>query len=148
MSTSTDACLAFGVDMGEQGEYKFPWDAASDDWEDFEEWWAFECGITLPDVDYSDEAHVTYQAYWKRKSEAIKRCPVEMVRHCSDQCPMYILAVRGTLIEASRGYPVALDGGLEKNIDAKALKAFHAFCKQYGITLPAQPQWLLFSYWG
>ncbi len=99
------------------GEVDFPWDA--EPWDgDEEDWWV---GAGMP--------------------------PFHVVNYCSSECPLWILAIPGTVQTASRGFPETV---LPLEVNADALERFEAFVA----TLDVKPdeeneaQWLLCSYWG
>lgn len=72
--------------------------------------------------------------------------PVEVVRHCSYDYPMYILAVRGTKKRASRGYLQEIDPA-SFVIDGEKIAAAKAFAEARGIEWK-DPKWFLCSLWG
>lgn len=135
MGQSTDALIAFGVDHGEDAN--FPWG------DDIEVWWAKRNGIEEPTSPY-EENKEAYRVYWREKHESMKTCPVELVRHCSQECPMWILAVPGTLRRANRGYPQNI--GSSHMVDEDKRVAFVRFCNEHKISLEGIG-WLLFSDW-
>lgn len=139
MGQSTDAILAFGVDLGESGS--FPWDDSGDD---FETWWAAQNGVSEPEEEYSESTKGLHQEYWERKRKLEKQCPVELITHCHSDSPMYVLALRGTKTEANRGYPEPLPYIITTPNPEGLVK----FAQKYNIKLDKAPQWLLFSYWG
>lgn len=72
-------------------------------------------------------------------------CPVELVTHCSYDYPMYILAVKGTEVTASRGYPEEISEDSLIISDDK-MDDFREFCETYKIK--GDPRWWLVSMWG
>lgn len=71
MGTRTDAILAYGVETELTGG-----------WDDSDDWLLSLLGDIPDDPD-------EYRT-------AVEALPVEVVEHCSDEEPMYLLAVRGT----------------------------------------------------
>lgn len=141
MSQSTDAILAFGFDLGEMElEEILKQDTNG---EDFEDWLATQAGVVYP-AGHAGIHSAEYEAYAAARHAAIAACPVELVRHCSDECTMYFLALRRSVTRASRGYPepISLTEPTPAQRDAMAM-----FCA--GLSIEWQePSWHLFSYWG
>lgn len=136
MTTSTDAILAYGFDLGEDRPEFL------DGYEDFEDFIVEQARLIMPETDdYKDPA---WKAYWQAKREAVAAYPIELITHCSCEYPMYFLAVRGTEIQASRGTPVRLEMNLPPT--KEQLRAMQTFCEQRGIEWQ-MPGWHLFSYW-
>ena len=156
MSTSTDALICYGIAF-EDG-FQFPWDAEHYD-SDIESWWlhalGFRRSFEIYDV-YGEylggvepgEARVDQYYQEQRDFEnASPKLPVELVVHCSDNFPMYILAVPRLCLRASRGHPerfhpVALTASDEERM------ALVEFCEAHGIECADEPRWWLSSYWG
>lgn len=140
MGISSDGEIAFGIDLGEEGEVTLPWS----DHEEIEDWWAEANGflITHPEPNSDDDAG------WERWFDARavflaeNPLPVQLVLHCSYECPMYVLAVPGTNVSASRGYPV------EIKLTEPDPQPLLDFCKEHGIEVDTKPAWLLFSVYG
>jgi hypothetical protein len=106
MGQSTDAYLAYGIDIGElEGEHQYD----------------------LP-------------SHYDNKG------PVGMVLHCSDNCPMGIIALSCTVQRAWRGDPLSVDMS-KLAIGPAADKLLKEFCEEHKLEYK-QPGWLLFSYWG
>ena len=82
--------------------------------------------------------------YFRRKRAAINACPVEFILHCSDEFPMWVLAVRGTAVTAFRGSPREVD---MPQVEEARIEAFRAWVDERAPGSPA-PGWLLFSMWG
>lgn len=140
MSTSTDGQLAFGVVLDVD---EWPWEAEDgDDWEDIDEWWAVQTGF---ECDGDDDAYFGKRDEWFNGHPL----PVELVNVCSGDCPDYMLAVPGTMISASRGYPVAIDS--LPVVEPDRIKALLDFIKKYVPTEENDdltPRWYLSGYWG
>lgn len=154
MGTSTNAILAYGFNLGEgnliretgeYGEVNLPW--LSDDDGLFE---AMQQRLLAEMAGFTEtwETRVG-DGYFKREEEAKARLGVQIVHHCSDSCPMIVLAVAETT--AHRGEPVPLDlaaysqepaaNGWDERL-ARAVEVL-------GMTpLQPRPQWLLCSWWG
>lgn len=133
MGVSTDGILCFGVAF-EDG-YNFPWwpqdDNEEDGDQDFDDWWAAQTGIAHPPVPFSDESKPAYHAYWDAKRKALETCPVELVNYCSCDCPMYILAARDSVTNASRGYPEEVDLPALASKTEQYREAVKEFCRKY-----------------
>lgn len=167
MGVSTDAILAYGVNFGEDPE-ELPW--YQDGENDFDDWlytidgvssdalWA-EYNLWLetadPEIVRSSERVALYErlhpewrdaldANYNAQKEAQEACPIELVRHCSGDDPMYIVAVKDSVFTANR--VSALVVGVEDLlIPNRIFEAFN-FCEEYGIPFE-DPQWLLCSMW-
>lgn len=139
MGTSTDAILAFGFDLGE--ELPESLEAAEDEGFDFDEWLAAKLGLPEWREGMTDDERTTHYA---TKRAAIEAFPVDLITHCSYDCPMYFLAVRGTETSARRGYPQEV---ATPEIDPEKLSALRAFCEQNNIEW-SEPKWQIFSLWG
>jgi hypothetical protein len=133
MGVSTDANLSYGW-MFEDGQ-GFPWDGDSE-----EEWWRDQCGYKAsPDCKTWDDHYDCERAFLLANP-----LPFTMVNYCSDECPMYILAVPGTHQNVSRGYPerVVMTGDT-----AEAVSRLAAFLEKYNLKGNG-PCWWLSSYRG
>ena len=155
MGQSTDAQLCYGIAFEEGTE--FPWTDDKYD-NDIDDWWLEVQGYK-PTVEIYDEegdfinrvnpGDDVVNAYYNERAEfrrTMKPLPVELVTHCSCDYPMHILAVKGTLVTASRGYAEEIDvnnlGVYQEDKDA-LLK----FCGDYGIEYETGPRWWLSSLW-
>lgn len=151
MSESTDAIIAFGVDMGEDCEN---WAAAFTpegedhgfDEEYFENWIAEQAGVFEPTVEYAKDK-AAWRAYYEAKRLAVEAYPVEIITHCHYEAPMYIVALRGTEQRASRGYARTFDLKTLSEIDEAKIEILRQFFSEHGLDW-SEPTWLLFSYWG
>ena len=155
MGVSTDASIAYGVDLGEE----FDWDAIGFEPEDpiqsFEDYVLGEAGIVDPRPDDYWERGQNERAQWdaehdfdprefyRVRAEALDDFPIQMDVHCSDQVPMYVVYRRGTLMTARRGYPVTIH-----SLPRFSPEAFTYLAEQIFGTLTEEPRWLLYSYWG
>ena len=161
MGISSDGQICFGIAFEE--EYEFPW--TDEKWGgDEEDWWFIGvCGYVPPfeifndNGDYADgvrphkEKMDEYYAHRQefRESHPI---PVEIVRHCSYEYTMFIVAVPGTYISAFRGNPLEFRVA---NIDPSKAAAVIDFCEKYcrpkyeHSEFPEmKPCWLLSSMYG
>lgn len=95
--------------------------------------------------DWDDRYHEERQH--KEKWEEDNPVPFEEVRHCSDDCPMVILAVPGAVATNSRGYPQAIE---DLEVDGDAKQKFLNFISENELFPEDQPdpQWWLSSWWG
>ncbi len=134
MGQSTDALLAFGVCLAQEGgELDFLAHASCDDLDDMIR---AEAGIS--DGEYGE--------VWKAAKAAY---PVDLIQHCSGDYPMWILAVRGTNLLARRGYPEDFDPA-KLTVTQDQIEALKAFVEKHAIELADgefKPSWLLFSNW-
>ena len=136
MGQSTDASICYGIPFDEGTE--FPWD----DYDGFDSWWAEQNGLKEPTVEYDTNKEL-YSKYWEDKRELEKKCPIEVITHCSGDYPMYIIGLRGTEQTANRG-----DTEEVKSLIAHNPTIITDFLKKYNIGYTQEPKWLLYSYWG
>ena len=153
MGTSTNGQICFGVAF-EEG-FEFPWGDG-----EIEDWWTytvhgFKHSFELFDADGNylngrQPSKDETSRYFNERREfdaAQPALPVLLVNYCSGECPMYVVAVPGSVRTARRGYPEGIDPSLlTVTVDEREnlLKFFAA----HGIEVPAEPAWLLTSYWG
>lgn len=131
MGQSTDAIIAYGFEIGEEDELpEFIGDA-----EDFDDYLDKLSGLPY----YGEPGHSFADQRAFRE-----QCPAELIGHCSGDYRMYILAVRGTQVLASRGSPVDVTNSFD-TVEADKLDAFKKWCTERGIE--GEPKWLLFSDW-
>ena len=90
--------------------------------------------------------------YYNHKQTFLKEhpVPVEIVNYCAGECPMFILAIPGTVKTASRGYPLRF---VPKDLEAMIpsfdiVQTLRSFCKKYELKYQGPPSWFLSSYWG
>ena len=136
MGLSTDAIVAFGFDLGEDFEFD---GYNPEDYDDgMSEYFDRLIGIK----EWQSEGWVSFEV----DEEIRKAAPVELVLHCSYDYPMYFLAVRGTVTESNRGYPVEF---VPQTIDQEQLDEFKSWCDKHNIELPEDaPKWYVFSRMG
>lgn len=142
MGTSTNATVAFGIDLGEE----LPEAWRKDEEEGGFEWAvlaAADSGVPPPSGDYNGN-DPAWPAYWAAQRKAVADFPVTLVTHCSGDYPMYFLAINGTEVTASRGTPVKLD---QQVVSRASVEAMQQFCLKHGIDWQ-EPAWHIFSYWG
>lgn len=139
MGQSTDGILAYGFDLGIEEE-KPEWLGEHDDLEDLT---AADAGLTEPATEnYKDPA---WSAYWAAKRATEAACPIELVSHCSGKYPMYIMAVRGSVKTAKRGYPETLTAD-DLTVPPEKVAAAKAWCEAHGIEWQ-EAKWILASMW-
>lgn len=140
MGQSTDAILCYGFqfddDEGSMPEFLRAPDDSKEDDKDFEQFLLEKYAPEL--LEY------TYQDYKKRRA-AIDSVGVTLVRHCSCDYPMHILAATASVHNASRGRPVDLGQHI---VSPTALWAecIRKFCADTGVEYK-EPSWLLCSDW-
>jgi hypothetical protein len=145
MGQSTNAILAFGINLGAEEDGTIPealvTACGGEDDFDFEELILADAGLKAP-------GHHNYDApewddYWAAKKEAVAAYPVTLEYHCSGEYPMYFLAVNGTVVTARRGYPEVVQ---PTTVAPQQVQALRDFCERFGIEC-GEPKWHLFSYW-
>jgi hypothetical protein len=124
MGQSTDAILLYGV----------PLEAESLD--DFREE-RYPNKDPLPD----SPDFVPWLAYEGKPYDGI-----EIVRHCSGDYPMHIVAIEGTQTTAWRGHPKPIDVA-KLAVPAGADEKLRAFVERYKLTASGEPGWWLASDW-
>jgi hypothetical protein len=163
MGVSTDGILCYGFCLPEEEE--ITWlraenveaDEESEDSEgeqmDFEDFVAKLEGLKEPDVPFnSGKVPKEWEKYWDKKSKLVKKVGIDLVTHCSDEYPMYILAISESVHNASRGYPEKLGQKILANagLPAYGIEGWRdklkAFCERAGIEYK-DPQWILCSMW-
>jgi hypothetical protein len=149
MGQSTDAILCWGIEVTEDDE-GVPWDEAAEE-AGFDEGGADEeylalvlCGL----APYRGDNDAALREYWKAKREALKACDIELVRHCSYDYPMYVLAIAASKVKANRGYPQTIT---KAHIDQAEADTWQAkltdACEKLGVE-PQSGQWILCSMLG
>ena len=143
MGTSTNGIICLGIPFEESTW--FPW--YKEDEED----------------DYCPEDRLTI--WWRELGHKEEDLPVEMVNYSSSGCPMFILAVKGSVHECNRVYPTkfnidALQTGFQRNASTER-KHYVEFMEEHIFKLKDieqhhdydqkedlhQPEWLIASYW-
>jgi hypothetical protein len=155
MGTSTDGQLCFGISFEE--DFEFPWKTEEDN-NDIDAWWLIVSGFKASFSPYDSSgnykdsiivgdprinAYHTEVREWNEENPL----PVELVYHCSYDYPMFILAVKGTMTSASRGYPCEINPDELKVSDEK-IAELKGFCEKYNIETDDEPKWWLSSLWG
>lgn len=174
MGVSTDGELAFGIDFGEDNpllERDEDGDLIEgdedEDSSDLADFLARKTGLVSPYLKLPHEVnHGPYDAYddWKKENpwfeaeaneyfEAKRKladaCPLEIHLHCSYDYPMFILAIKGTHLSASRGSPQKVNfARLNSLVTEDKLAEARKFCEEYGLPEFYGADWLLFSMWG
>lgn len=154
MGVSTNGIIFYGLVFEE--EFEFPWDDYDNDIDD---WWKEVKGFTptfnpfTPDGNYVNgvkEKDPRVDVYFNemRTWEAVNPIPVEIVDYCSNEYPMYALAVPGTVVECRRGCPTEISiSTLDWDVTKERL--MWEFLEEYGIEHEDQKmKWYLASYWG
>lgn len=181
MGQSTDGQLCYGIAFPEG--FEFPWMEEDEDGDivgDEEDWWLKENGYKPPfelydkngeyapgiktkrvmgHVEAEDEKLVNSYYEHKREFKDQHPFPVEVINYCSGDCPMYILAIKGTFTRNSRGYPEVIDPAALKVTDEQK-QVLIDFCKKYlqekidehngdyhDDKIELEPKWLLSSCW-
>jgi len=149
MGVSTDAIICYGISY-EEG-YEFPWGE-----EDIEEWWINDIKGFKPVMEVYDdsgewlegvtEEQINEYFEYRRKFKNNHPLPISLVHHCSNDYPMYILAVPSTVITAFRGYPKTINPD-HFDLSNHNIQPFIEFCKEFDLYVE-DPDWYLCSYWG
>jgi len=142
MGVSSDGILVFGIplDFEDTMEEDLPFMSGFDDFGDMV---AHEAGLPEWRGGMSDDES---RKHWEAKRSAESACPVNLVLHCSYEYPMWIIAVRGTEVSASRGMPELIDPEL-LNVSVDRIEAAKAWCESHDIQW-REPRWILCSLYG
>lgn len=154
MGVSTDGQLCYGVLLEEGCE--LPWDAM----DDYELWWrsvnGYERVVPLEEL-YADDGQRAstftqerLEQQWAHQKEwgAANPMPFEVVNVCSEDYPIWMLAVRGTVHRAWRGDPKEIEPAMLE-LDSEAWEAFdEAMRKHLPDVSLERAGWYLSSYWG
>lgn len=161
MGVSSNACIAYGIDLQDEP----PFNDGRDD-TDLAAYLAIKQGAVDPWPLVPD--HINYgplddfkkweadNAEWRQQQEAWQAAtkaaeeasPIVLEYHCSYEYPMYIIALKGTTRTAFRGDPVALPSDFTDLISEKAVTKAQEFCEEYELPAFDNPSWLLYSMWG
>jgi hypothetical protein len=152
MGMSASGIIAFGIPLDED-DALFPEIEEGDDpeyasgfsEENFEKWIAEQAGIIAPQEEWvQGSKNTAWSYYWDRQRKAVAEFPIEVVAHCSCDYPLYIIALRGTVMKAWDGEPRDI---MLPSIPAEKVQMLIDFCAEHGIK-GAAPRWLLTSNWG
>jgi len=154
MGVNTDGSIMFGVVC--PGDAELPWE--TDEYDYIDEWWAEVKGYVpkwepfTKDGEWAegfDENDPRWDEEYEHKREwlAENPVPVSPENYCSQNVPMYVLAVPGTVLTCRRGYPETIDPSLMV-VDSEQVRALMDFLERYEIESDGIPRWLLTSYWG
>ena len=155
MGISSDGILAFGFDLGleeENPEFLLRPDVERNEDNDYDQ---EEDYFDFDDFLYhihglgeypSEGTDAEKTQYFEAKKKLESECPVELVRHCSYDYTMYIIAINGSEKRSYRGDPTIISPQ-ELNIDAAKIEAAKQFCEQHNIPWQ-EPNWVLCSMYG
>ena len=133
MGQSTDAYLVYGIPVADEYE-------GSDNIEINGE--EIEISTMLVRLAGHDPDKIGYL----EQSAIEKASPLGMVRHCSDDYPMFILGIKETYQSASRGELAEIDPEIFRGDTDAWNQQLHKFADHFG--LECEPKWYLVSYWG
>ena len=136
MGQSTDAILCLGIQFDEGEEA--PWADKAE-------------GLGY-DEPFDEQAvlHVLTgeKVDWLGATDKLKELGLEIVTHCHYECPMYILAVGGTVMKAHRGYPKEIEPRDDLDFSEASRRGFESALHKLGIQKSiADAIWLLCAYW-
>lgn len=142
MGQSTDAILCYGFHLSEElGEDEETRREIENFMHEGDEFITLQYGLKEPSGSGKAEE---WRCYYGKKSGVLEKSGVDLVEHCCDEEPMYVLAARGSVQKAARGYPIDL--GQSVAIDPSWREKLVAFCELSGIPF-REPQLILFSHW-
>lgn len=139
MGVSTDAKLFYGIRLPEDFEEP-EWMQSADQDDEYLKRTNAEGPERPPSENYRD---AEWDAWRTVRNALIKTIPCEMDYEGSDGCLMHVVAMKGTLQTASRGYPIHP----HMNLPADADEKIKAYCEVMGLPY-SKPQWWLASWWG
>lgn len=148
MGTSTDAILAFGYDLGDSPDFGLDEDSVPTWYDDEIEGFADAATRRLLDASgFTERYEDDRPGYDDREREALAALGVEVVQHCSDSAPEWILAAK--VITAPRGYPEVISlPDLADNL-ARWEERLAWAVDSLQLKVPdGRPEWLLASDWG
>ena len=144
MGQSTNAYLAFGIDLGDNDEIEWPAALQGDDggeYPDLDSYIAEKAGLKKPP--HADYAKPEWGAYFTAKREAVEAFPFDLMQHCSGNYPMWVLGFRDTRQSAYRGDTTVVT---MREIKPEEIAALKAFCGELGLPW-SEPDWRIFSLW-
>lgn len=152
MGMSASGIIAFGIPLDEdelffpeRDEDDFGSYLSSYDEDNFHRWVAEQAGVVAPQAEWVEGSKNTeWLIYWDKQRKAVAEFPIEIVSHCSCDYPLYIIALRGTVMTAWDGEPREI---VLPEISAEKVQMLIDFCAEHGIKGVA-PRWLLTSNWG
>lgn len=101
--------------------------------------------------DYTPEEQAIvdrYKAFLDAKHKLVEAEPCDIDTHCSDECPMPLVAIKASVVTNYRGSMTPVNVGT-LNIGEGWNEQLAAFCELMDIDTEAQePGWYLVSYWG
>lgn len=132
MSTSTDAILAYGIDLGEGIDLEGLGYVHGDD---------CDCGLAFDDCPkcFDNEGE-----FLSARLKAAGVTGVGLTRHCSLSSSMWLLTSRE--VRAYRGDVVTLNKE-RLNVPALETLAIGEAARVLGVAADVTPQWLLVSFW-
>jgi len=158
MSISSDGQLCYGIAF--EGDYTFPW-LNKQYSNDYEDWWINKiCGykplFKLYDSngEYFDNISKEMIRKYYDHFDNFKKSnpmPVDIISHCSFECPMYIIAAKKTYSYSIRGIPTKIRLNDMNINDAAIIDFCERYCKpknEYEHFPEMTPTWLLSSMYG
>lgn len=148
MGQSTDAILFYGYCWEE--ELENPWDDPDKeiDEEDYEDWGDRYARLHGQEPWEAVHGEAKRRKWWAKRDKLIVACPCVVSAHCHHEYPMPFVAIKETVITASRGSPEQLPP-TQLNLKPQWRRQLDEFCKLMEIKPPQEePRWWLVSYWG
>lgn len=139
MGQSTNAILCFGLQVDEEHEWAEILCPEDDNYPDLYEYILTKAAISKPARLTDDDG---WENYVLAKKAALEAYPIDLVPHCALDFPMWIVAVRRTVQEASRGDAAVVE---VTDVTPEEIVALKAFCAEFDIPY-TEPAWLLASY--
>lgn len=163
MGVSTDGILCFGISY--PSDYEFVWD--KEPYDEIDDWWLREIqkykdpfklyseeGGYINDIKPSKSRKDEYYDARREFEKTMEPLPVELVVHCSYDYPMYIVSLKNSVTNASRGSPQIIDPReleIDVNDTLNLIEFCDKYCKpigEYDEPVKLEPHWYLCSIWG
>lgn len=163
MGVTTNGIICFGISYPE--DYEFVWDKKP--YDEIDDWWLREIqgyknpfeiynekGGWLNGVTASESRKDEYYNVKREFEKTMEPLPVELVIHCSFDYAMYMVSVKGSVIEAYRGSPKVFNPKtmeIPTNDVLNLIEFCDKYCKpigEYDEPVKLEPHWYLCSLWG
>ena len=142
MGRSTNAVIAYGVQL-EWEEDELPWGEETGFEGDPDDWLLALTGTEPEQAPFSDDEA------WARgreaRNEAVAALPFEVIEHCCEEEPMYIIAARGSSTVAYRGSPEDLSTMRSQSFEDKGLVDILLKAGHPPLDDENTPRWWLFA---
>ena len=147
MGRSTHGYLFYGIVFEEGAE--LPWD-------DLDDWWLARTGFKPTFYPFTEAGEFKEGVEGRQVDEYFQElqdwrdahpCPITLINYCSNEVPMWAIAIPESLQVALRGDPTIVNP-YKVTDDAKWADDLYDFCAQYGLPFDGHrgPEWWVASY--